>query len=190
MQSASLTQSHDAAAGLSVIMQHQTHRSADSLRGTWVRDLAALGACAATRSPCPHCAVPQDWMGYGLCRQKALAAGHPQGARPELPVLCSPEIFTLGKSSAKSDIYSLGIVYWELCTGEAPQRGRSRACTSAAAAYLAGCSLLAALCDLDHAHAGRRRTALQPLSSWSATAPSRSLRPGRLLWTSCAGWRP
>ncbi|KAK9834233.1 hypothetical protein WJX74_009876 [Apatococcus lobatus] len=39
---------------------------------------------------------------------------------------CAPEILQGKPSSSKADVYALGIVLWELLTGEVPKRGRIR----------------------------------------------------------------
>ncbi|KAK9803730.1 hypothetical protein WJX73_008474 [Symbiochloris irregularis] len=38
----------------------------------------------------------------------------------------APEVLTGARCTAKVDIFSLGIVLWELCTSETPHRGRNR----------------------------------------------------------------
>ena len=38
----------------------------------------------------------------------------------------APEVLTGGHCSELSDIYSLGVVLWEICTGETPKRGSMR----------------------------------------------------------------
>ncbi len=52
-----------------------------------------------------------------------------------MPVLCymlrllplqAPEMLLGERCSEKVDIYSMGIVLWELVTGDVPQRGRVR----------------------------------------------------------------
>ena len=38
----------------------------------------------------------------------------------------APEVLMGGRCSEKVDIFSYGVVLWELCTGESPVRGRLR----------------------------------------------------------------
>lgn len=45
----------------------------------------------------------------------------------------APEMLWGAKCSEKADIYSFGIVLWEICTGEVPERGRLRDIRCAAA---------------------------------------------------------
>lgn len=41
-------------------------------------------------------------------------------------VWSAPEVLMGAKCSNKVDIYSFGVILWELVTGESPQRGRMR----------------------------------------------------------------
>ena len=42
------------------------------------------------------------------------------------PVQAAPEMLMGEDPTPAADIYSLGIVLWELCTGELPRRGQRR----------------------------------------------------------------
>lgn len=39
---------------------------------------------------------------------------------------CAPEVILCGKCTSAADMFSFGVVLWEICTGEIPQRGRMR----------------------------------------------------------------
>jgi serine/threonine protein kinase len=53
------------------------------------------------------------------------AKGHPLVVTGAF-VWSAPEVLMGAKCSNKVDIYSFGVILWELVTGESPQRGRMR----------------------------------------------------------------
>ena len=51
----------------------------------------------------------------------------------------APEVLMGGRCSEKVDIFSFGVVLWELCTGESPVRGRLRPVKCARGGITMGC---------------------------------------------------
>ncbi len=58
---------------------------------------------------------------------------------------CAPEVILNMKCSSSADMYSYGVLLWEICTGETPIRGRMRApripeeCPQEVADLIGGC---------------------------------------------------
>jgi len=58
---------------------------------------------------------------------------------------CAPEVILNMKCSSSADMYSYGVLLWEICTGETPIRGRMRGprvpeeCPQAVADLICGC---------------------------------------------------
>lgn len=52
----------------------------------------------------------------------------------------APELILAGRCTEKADIFSFGVVLWEICTGERPERGRMRdlRCVEDNASYCLG----------------------------------------------------
>ena len=72
--------------------------------------------------------------GTGVCWHGGLSVGCCRGTWS----WAAPETITGLKCTEKVDIWSYGIVLWELCTVEQPERGRNRPvrCTSCPATFL------------------------------------------------------
>jgi serine/threonine protein kinase len=84
-----------------------------------------LVTCCKTRGVLPDKRDLTDWMVF------APVPPHftPSRCRNARRVACAqaPELLMNKPCTVKVDIYSFGIILWELCTGEAPQRGKLRA---------------------------------------------------------------
>jgi serine/threonine protein kinase len=90
-------------------------------------------------------------------------------------VWSAPEVLMGAKCSNKVDIYSFGVILWELVTGESPQRGRMRSIRwgtcSAALRPHARCSGCCRHCwpagsQFDVHEAGCRRSVPRGLLTW------------------------
>ncbi|GAB4821409.1 hypothetical protein N2152v2_008455 [Parachlorella kessleri] len=64
--------------------------------------------------------------GQGASGGPGEAPSQPQGGFAGTLAWAAPEVLTGGEASSKSDVYSLGVVLWEVVTGETPRRGRLR----------------------------------------------------------------
>jgi eukaryotic-like serine/threonine-protein kinase len=70
---------------------------------------------------------------FGIaCAAHAEATSHASGSLAGTPLYMSPEQVTGGELDARSDLYALGLILFELCTGQIPFRGENPIATAVA----------------------------------------------------------
>lgn len=109
-----------------MLLQFLGYREGHSLQ------IEPVAATSAGRRPAmgPACQLVSVWCAAGIQKLPCCA---PDVTAPLLSPCCplpalrsAPEVLTGQRCTDKADIFSLGIVIWEVCTGHTPVRGDMR----------------------------------------------------------------